>query len=579
MNGDMERLLEAAVERIEDNLSTADEEFMRLCGQALAAGGADFAADAARIGKILAAARKANGREVSSLAKSIQAAVYDEAKTLKTAGGQMLLPFEEFSKYVKANPLLKQVAKNHAAMGSSSAASSLYRTTVSNALAMMTGGEDRLAYPLAMRKAIRELSDRGMSAVAYASGYQRRLDSSVRADLMDEFTQITQGIERELARAVGTDAWEISAHDHPAEDHEDIQGRVFSDEEFEKLQAGGVAADTEGGKHQTRRPIGLWNCHHIAYPFMLGVSEPAYSRERLAQIRERNEAGVEFRGKKMTLYEATQAQRRVETRTRKERGRLACIEAVAGTDPALAKDLKKSRDKIRELRAAYQELGEAVKPAAIRAKWERTYNVGGRGGRLVAQPDGSGGDGGRRDAPPKPVERNVDYSRADAGAAMRQEFDYLRAQSAKTGNEHMSIMAGGNKILGTWEGTPKGVNKDDVMENILDSSPPDSLDLLHTHTNGAGLSGNDFATMCEYRSIKSVRVQTLDGAKYRAAIGKDGTRADPESARERAKKLLIALSSMPRYQGIKSESDPRWARLVRERNAELKKEYGWDLEG
>jgi hypothetical protein len=314
---------------------------------------------------------------VKSLLKDVQAVVYDDARVLRAEAGQSLLPFEEFSRHVRANPLLRKVTERREAMGRSTAVSALYRKTIAGALSEMTAEAGRLDYPRAMRKAIRSLSEQGMSVVAYASGYKRRLDSSVRADLMDEFTEVVQGVEGETARAAGADGWEISAHDHCAEDHEDVQGRVFTNDEFEKLQSSAIAEDVDGGKHQLRRPIGKWNCHHIAYPVIIGVSEPAYSRERLAEIKARNEAGVEFRGKRMTLYEAAQAQRRLETEARRERGRLACVREVAGSDPAFKKDVEKSQARIKNLRAAYKELGEVLEPSAIRAKWERTYNIGG----------------------------------------------------------------------------------------------------------------------------------------------------------------------------------------------------------
>jgi hypothetical protein len=149
---------------------------------------------------------------------------------------------------------------------------------------------------------------------------------------MDEFTEVVQGVEAEAAQAAGADGWEISAHDHCAEDHKGVHGRVFAHEEFKKLQSGAIAEDVDGGRHRLRRPIGKWNCHHMAYPVILDESEPAYSRERLAEIKKKSAEGVEFRGKRMTLYEATQAQRRLETETRRERGRLACVREAAGSD-------------------------------------------------------------------------------------------------------------------------------------------------------------------------------------------------------------------------------------------------------
>jgi hypothetical protein len=484
----LDDLIADAVKRIQDNLSDADEEFMRLCGRALADIGVRSAAeadshfarggwtdgalrDAGAIRRMLNNVKKANNQEAKTLLREVQAAVYDEAKTLKAERGQSLLPFDEFASYVKANPLLKEVRERRAAMGRSTAVSSLYRRTIGNMLAEMAGDDGRINYPRAMRKAIRSLSEQGMSVIAYASGYKRRLDSSVRADLMDEFTEITQGLERRAAEVIGADGWEISAHDHCAEDHEGVQGRVFTNAEFDKLQSGAVAVDAEGNVRQLRRPIGKWNCHHIAYPIIIGVSERAYSPERLEEIKRKNEAGVECRGKRMTLYQATQRQRQLETRMRRERGKLACVKEVAGTDPAFAKDLRESQARVKGLREAYKELGAALEPSAVRTKWERSYNVGG-GRKEGAAPDGKAPRGqpglfnaplaaqpgrGERYAPSKPVARRDGYSRLDPAEAERREYSYLREETRKAGlsgarREFMTIIDRGAMRPATFEG-------------------------------------------------------------------------------------------------------------------------------
>jgi hypothetical protein len=226
-----------------------------------------------------------------------------------------------------------------------------------------------------MRQTIRDLTGNGLYTVDYQSCQRRRLDSSVRSDLMSEFTRVVQGIEGKVAGGIGTDAWEISAHNHSAEDHEPLQGRVFTNEEYEKLQSGMPARDIEGEIFQIDRPIGMWNCRHIAYPFMLDVSERAYPRERLDEIKEQNESGISFRGKHYTLYEAEQLQRQIETRTRRWRERKAVIQAVAGTDPAFKSDLALANGKIKALRAEYSSLGGVLAPHKMRMKWERAYNV------------------------------------------------------------------------------------------------------------------------------------------------------------------------------------------------------------
>jgi hypothetical protein len=137
-----------------------------------------------------------------------------------------------------------------------------------------------------------------------------------------------------------------------------------------------AAQDIDGQTFQIDRPIGMWNCRHIAYPFMLGVSEQVYSDERLREIKEQNESGVTFHGKHYTLYEAEQLQRQIETQTRRWRERKAVIKAVADTDPAFKSDLALANSRIKELRVEYGSLGGLLAPHKMRMKWERSYNVG-----------------------------------------------------------------------------------------------------------------------------------------------------------------------------------------------------------
>ena len=67
---------------------------------------------------------------------------------------------------------------------------------------------------------------------------------------------------------------EISAHDRPAPDHADIQGKQYTKEEYEKLNA------------SLKRPIGTLNCMQIAFPIIYGVTEPSYTDEELRTERE-----------------------------------------------------------------------------------------------------------------------------------------------------------------------------------------------------------------------------------------------------------------------------------------------------
>jgi hypothetical protein len=271
----------------------------------------------------------------------------------------------------RVNPLLNTVLKNYEAMAMSTAVNKTYKQTVSHFLNRMTASDDPVNFRQAMRGAIRELSEQGISTIDYKSGRQSRMDSSVRNALMTEFTQVVQEVQRKLGEEIGTDGVEISAHEHCAVDHEPLQGHMFTNEEFKKLQNGDVAEDIEGEAFQIDRPIGKWNCHHMAFPVIIGVSEPSFSPEELDEIKERNEEGVDFHGEHYTLYEAEQEQRRIEHAMRIEKEKGSLYQQAMKADDSFRTDFRASRARSKELKAEYTELAEALKPKAIRSKPER----------------------------------------------------------------------------------------------------------------------------------------------------------------------------------------------------------------
>jgi hypothetical protein len=384
----LDDLLEKSIYRIALRLSSVEDEFFSLAGETLkkiygmsdeqiknylysADYFEDISDDINKVKKALNAAHNANIKDLAALYDDITATVYDEGADLAKEKGERLPPFTEFRK--PFNPMLKDVVSGYKSMAKSAAVSQTYKKTISGMVNRLVGDEGHINYPQAMRKAIRELTEQGITTVDYESGRKVRMDSAVRNALMTEYTEIIEGVQHKLAEEIGADGWEISAHEHPAKDHEDIQGHIFANEEYEKLQNHEDAVDIEGEKFQIGRAIGDWNCRHISYPFLIGISKPSFTKEELAEIQARNEAGVEFHGKRYTLYEAEQLQRRYETEMRKEREQGNLYKQVMEADDVFRHDYTKSRGRLAGLREGYKELGETLKPHAIRTKMERSY--------------------------------------------------------------------------------------------------------------------------------------------------------------------------------------------------------------
>lgn len=181
---------------------------------------------------------------------------------------------------------------------------------------------------------IKEMSDSGLKEVDYASGYHRRLDSSVRMNILDGMRDLHNTMQEQIGKELGTDGVEISVHENPAIDHQDIQGKQFSNEEFEKLENDLVAKDYSGFVYEPyvdrkdRRRISTLNCYHTITSIILGISKPRYSEEELKEIIDRNNKGFNLDGKHYTMYEGKQLQRKIETEIRKEKDKQEMLKSV-----------------------------------------------------------------------------------------------------------------------------------------------------------------------------------------------------------------------------------------------------------
>ena len=168
-------------------------------------------------------------------------------------------------------------------------------------------------YQSAMRNTINQLADSGVKVheekLGYKNGYNRRIDSSVRQDVLTGLRRINLDIQEQIGEELGADGVEISAHSPCAEDHLHIQGQQFTKKQFERING-----DLE-------RPIGEYNCRHFVFSVILGVNTPSYSKKQLNKYRNESLSKVSYGGKTYTTYEATQVQRQLETAIRQQKDR------------------------------------------------------------------------------------------------------------------------------------------------------------------------------------------------------------------------------------------------------------------
>lgn len=201
-------------------------------------------------------------------------------------------------------------------------------------VAQMRVASGAVDYGTAIRQVLKSFTGRGLCSITYQSGRTISLEAITRLCVINGVSDMASEVMKQNAEDLGTDGWEISAHIDCAPDHEGIQGRQFTNEEYEERN------------NNLARPIGALNCRHTAYPILLGISEPLYTKKQLEQMRQKNEKGFTYDGKHYTLYEADQRQRYMERAIRKTKRELLLADKAGYRDDFISTSVKlrKQRD-------------------------------------------------------------------------------------------------------------------------------------------------------------------------------------------------------------------------------------------
>lgn len=195
----------------------------------------------------------------------------------------------------------------------------------------------------AIRRAVTPLAKRGLRTIEQKSGRSIGIEYACRRYIMDQLGALDDEVQKANHDMLGCDGWEISAHAACAPDHEPIQGRQYSDAEYERLN------------NSLQRRIGHLNCGHTAGPIILGVNAPQYTEAELKQFAEDNEKGITYNGKHYTLYQAGQEQATMENAIRNLRRQILADEETKSPD------LQKHQIRLRVLQSEYTRFCKAAK--------------------------------------------------------------------------------------------------------------------------------------------------------------------------------------------------------------------------
>lgn len=306
--------------------------------------------DVREINETLARMSQLQVSDIKAIIKSAAILDYADVKPFYDYRQKPYIPFEQNIQLRRIqNAIANQTANNYLNLARTQAfmlkdstgklkpstVTETYYKAVDKAIQAVETGT--IPFQEAMRETMQELIDSGLRSVDYASGYHRRMDSSVRMNILDGIRQLAIEMQDEVGKQFGSDGREITVVMNPAPDHAPVQGRQFTNAEFEKMQSVQDFQDVSGKKFPAmERAIGIWNCRHIAYSIILGVMKPNYTEQQLQKILDDNEKGYTTKdGKHFTMYECRQYQRQVETQIRRFKDGQIAAKAAGDTELAM----------------------------------------------------------------------------------------------------------------------------------------------------------------------------------------------------------------------------------------------------
>ena len=194
-------------------------------------------------------------------------------------------------------------------------------------MAYMQVSTGAMSYDQAIKMAVKKVASDGLSVIDYASGHQDKVDVAMRRTVLTGVSQTAAELQIQRAEEMGSDLVQVSAHigarnkgTGPA-NHESWQGKIYSRSGKSKKYPDFVKVTGYG----TGEGLGGWNCRHSFFPYFEGLSESAYSRDDLREIKKET---VTYNGKELSNYEGTQYQRAIERKIRFWKRQEAAMEAA-----------------------------------------------------------------------------------------------------------------------------------------------------------------------------------------------------------------------------------------------------------
>lgn len=185
------------------------------------------------------------------------------------------------------------------------------------------------SYNTVLRRVVKEMTASGIRSVDYASGWHNRVPVAARRAVMTGVNQLSAQINEMVAKDLHTDTYEVTWHSGHRPDHW-WGGRVYTYRELHDICHLGEVTGLCGA-----------NCYHSYYAFIPGVSVRNYTDDQIQKMEEKEKEVHTWQGKEYNAYQATQMQRKMETKMRAQRARVKQLKnGKAAEDDILAERTK-----------------------------------------------------------------------------------------------------------------------------------------------------------------------------------------------------------------------------------------------
>lgn len=191
------------------------------------------------------------------------------------------------------------------------------------------------SYSQSIIDTIKEISNQG-AYVQYPSGQHRSIESAVRTNIITSVNQTCGKLQLMRAEELEWDLMELTAHSGARPAHANWQGKIVS----RSGQKGYLSLDDIG--YGTATGFKGINCYHDWRPYYKGSTKTYTDKE----LKEMANETVIYNGKKISKYDASQIQRKMERQIRQDKKNIAGFQGILTSNIKDAKLIEDTRSQL-----------------------------------------------------------------------------------------------------------------------------------------------------------------------------------------------------------------------------------------